>query len=58
MDKKTRTLLEQDPTILTIECGIGTIDYIEPDNLLLQQVMEAFAIRVKDNPGELLKLLS
>lgn len=30
-----------------IECGIGSIEYFEPDNLQLQTLMEAFAEKIK-----------
>lgn len=28
--------------IVTIDCGIGVIQYIQPDNLKLQMLMEVF----------------
>ena len=43
----------------TIECGIGIIEYVEPDNLQLQQLMEALAENIKTNgSAETLKLLT
>ena len=43
-----------------IDCGIGNIEYKQPDNLLLQQLMEEFAAQIKkDTPsGVLLGLKS
>lgn len=31
-----------DEELITIDCGIGVIEYLEPDNLQLQSLMEDF----------------
>lgn len=45
LEAKTSELemeLEGKPSLKKIDCGIGTIEYIEPDNLKLQMIMEDF----------------
>lgn len=42
-----------------IDCGIGVIKYIDPDNLLLQQIMEALDKRINEtSPKVVLQFLS
>ncbi len=42
-----------------IQCGIGVINYEEPDNLLLQDLMENFEASIKkNNPKKVNELLS
>ena len=44
--------------MITIECGIGTIDYQEPDNLKLKHLMEEFKDKVEIyNPENIIKHL-
>ena len=47
--KKEVKDLENDDTITdtTIQCGIGTIEYKEPDNILLAELMENLEAAIK-----------
>ena len=43
----------------TIECGIGEIEYLQPENLQLRQLMEALSEKInKVGPLATLKLLT
>jgi len=49
----------EDLSLETIECGIGKINYIVPENLQLLQLMEALTLKIAEvGPAETLKLLS
>lgn len=42
LKKYAKNYPEQDARVITIDCGIGVIKYIEPDNLKLQLLMQNF----------------
>lgn len=51
--------LEGTDTNSEIECGIGTIEYNEPDNLLLQDVMDNLSSAIKKHtPKKVNEVLS
>ena len=39
---------------VTIDCGIGEIKYLEPDNLLLQQLMESLTDAIQKHGAKVI----
>ena len=42
LNNENKILEEAMNSIITIDCGIGIIEYLEPDNIQLQSLMEDF----------------